>query len=142
MRPSVSKALGLTQMSVPISLINISNSRVLLYLKGKSAHSDILEPLRKATVGLEGVESYSPKSPSYGYVVFSINRKIFAFVQGMRSVYFLLPESQSELAVQEGATQFSRLGKHWFEFTLFEELKCESNLQYWTERSYEYRKSS
>ncbi len=68
------------------------NESVLLFLKGKSAHSDAAEVLRGSLSELEKVQLFCPDPDDFHYVVAYVENKIFGFEFGMRTINFRLPD--------------------------------------------------
>src|SRR5215470_13812232 len=114
--PAISKILfgsccrTLMAQKLPDSLRNTANQRVLEYLAGKSAHSDIGDALIKATKPLGDVQIYCPDPAQCKYLAVSSNGVIFGFATGMKAIAFRLNAIFKERALKTGADDRPELG--------------------------------
>ena len=97
----------------PEALMGAPNEDVFAYLKGMSAHSDIVEPLCKAVKSLPGVEFHCSDRQRYGYVVASVKGTVFGAAAGMQGLYLRLSPEDEGAAVARGARSTSLLGSGW-----------------------------
>jgi len=100
---------------IPSELEIQLNADVLKALEGKSCHSDIIEPLQTCLSTLKDVNSYCPDGENYSYVVWYVNKIIFAYASGMRQVGVRLSQS-GELSLQEAENPKNyKIQNNWYE---------------------------
>lgn len=123
---------------LPDSLATESNRPVIAFLDGKSAHSDICEPLSLAIQGLENTEKFSPNWQEYRYFIAHTNSVIFAFATGMSAIHLRLQNEHREALLAQRAYQAEKVGPLWYGFPLFGGFECEQNLKHWAAEAHKY----
>lgn len=88
---------------IPSELENRLNAEILKELEGQSCHSDIVEPIKSYLSTLEGVKTYCPNGKNYSYILWYVNKVIFAYASGMQKVNVRLSQS-NELNFNEAKT--------------------------------------
>src|SRR5262245_61393887 len=104
---------------LPDSLNNPTNEKVLAFLSGQSAHSDIGDALVKATKPLGDVQIYCPDAAQYKYLIVATTGIIFGFAVGMKAIGFRLSPIFKERALKTGADERTELGPEWVSFEVF-----------------------
>ena len=99
--------------SIPRSLLNDANRKVLAHVAMLSAHSDIVDILRLAVSPLGDCQLFCPDWNSYRYVVVSTNGIIFGVALGMDTVAFRLDPRMKERALATGGVAFPECGDEW-----------------------------
>jgi hypothetical protein len=89
------------------------NERVLGYLNGMSAHSDIADVLTAATKPLGDVQVFCPNPSGYGYVLVSTNNVAFGFAAGQHTIAFRLDEKMKTRALATGGLALPECGADW-----------------------------
>ena len=127
---------------VPTSLsLEPENADALRYLRGLSAHSDIVEPLFKTVRGLPRADCYSPDYSRYAYVVAYVGNRIFAFAEGMHGLTLRIPADAAHAAAAIGA-KASPIGGDWRLFSLFGETGTIDRIDAWIARAYAHALST
>ena len=78
---------------IPAEIDNPLNKEVLNELKGKSCHSDIVEPIESYLSVLKDVNSFCPDGSSFSYILWYVNSVVFAYASGMQNVYIRLSQN-------------------------------------------------
>lgn len=103
------------QRDIPTQLRNNTNRRVIEFLHGKSAHSDIASVLQAAVKPLGDVQLFCPDPQGYAYMAASSLGVIFGFAVGMHTVAFRLDARMKERALLTGAVPCAGCGEGWVE---------------------------
>jgi hypothetical protein len=122
--------------NIPASLAITINRQVLDYIKGRSAHSDVVDALKTALKPLGDVQFYCPDWHQYLFVAASTKSVIFALAVGMNTIGFRLDDRMKPRALASGAEQFSELGAEWVSFTLFRDDWPRADLEFWARKAY------
>ena len=122
--------------SVPTELQTDINRQVLDYVKGLSAHSDIVEALGAALEPLGDVQTFCPDIREYRYVVSSTKGIIIAFAAGMDTIGFRLDERMKARALASGGVAYPQCGPQWVAFTLFRSDWPKVDLEFWARKAY------
>jgi hypothetical protein len=101
---------------IPQLLLGERNRKVLNYLRGKSAHSDIDEVLFLRTRKLPGTELYCDNPKNFGYCFAYANDVIFGFAEGMHGISLRLPTMLAASALKAHAEAVPDAGPEWFFF--------------------------
>lgn len=121
---------------IPLELDNDINRRVLDYVEGKSAHSDVADTLRTALKPLGDVQEFCPDPMQYRYVVASTVDIIFAYALGMNSVGFRLDERMKSRALVTGGVPHPECGPEWVMFQIFRDDWPKVDLEFWARKAY------
>ena len=108
-----------------------ANGPVLAYLRGKSAHSDIVFPLESAARNFSDVELYCSDRENFGYVFAFTGTTIFGFAVGMGSVCLKLTQELASAAIGAGAVANPEAGPDWICFKLFSGGGFDSTIDHW-----------
>jgi hypothetical protein len=122
--------------NVPTELQTSINRKVLGYLKGLSAHSDVAEALTAALKPLGDVQIFCPDSQQYRYVVASTKGIIMALAVGMNTIGFRLDERMKVRALASGAAPYPDCGDQWISFGLFRDDWPKVDLEFWARKAY------
>lgn len=98
---------------IPNYLYSKTNERVLKYLSGQSAHSDISSLLLQSIRPLGDVQIFCPDSVAYRYEVVSTNGIIFGYALGMRILAFRVDERMKDVAIRTGGIACPECGDEW-----------------------------
>ena len=118
-----------------LSKISI-NVKVLKYLGGSSAHSDIREALEGAVEPLGDVQTYCPNISEFKYIVVSTNNIIFGFAQGMNMIAFRLDATFKSRAIETGGKGLSEVGPDWVFFNPYRDDWPAVDLAFWARKAY------
>jgi len=121
---------------IPAGLKTSINRKVLNYIEGLSAHSDIADALETALKPLGDVQLFCPDWQRYRYVVASTNSVIFALAVGMNVVGLRLDERMKARAVASGGLPYPECGNDWVSFTLFRDDWPKVDLEFWARKAY------
>lgn len=90
-----------------------SDRTVLQYLRGMSAHSDIVEVLWKSTRAFPDATLYSPDPARFAWVIAHTDGRVFAFAIGMHGIAVRLAPDDGDAAQAEGAEPVTGLDAWW-----------------------------
>ncbi|MDH3629709.1 MAG: hypothetical protein OER98_01205 [Gammaproteobacteria bacterium] len=121
---------------LPASVHNDKNHNILIYLQGKSAHSDLVDVLVEAAAPLGDVQLYSSEPANYGYVVLATQDVVFAVTYGMSLVGFRLDEAFKRRALETGGFDATEIGPDWVAFELFRTNYPAVDLRFWARKAY------
>lgn len=114
------------------------STRVLAYLKGKSAHSDIAGALSAAVRPLGDAQQFCPDPAGYGYVVVSTLGIVFGFAVGADTIAFRLDPRMRERALATGGELVPECGDEWVAVVHHrpDDDWPAVDLQFWARKSY------
>jgi hypothetical protein len=104
----------------PDSLMHPPNEAVFAWLRGKSAHSDPAEALRRAAEALPDFGDFTPDGVRFAYYVVYRAGVVFGFVEGMLGVTLRLPPQRVDSLTARGATRVREFGDEWVFLKLYE----------------------
>lgn len=96
---------------VPAHLLTKKNQQVLDYLKDKSCHGDIVEPLVRILKNYPQVQSFCPDPAHFRYCLWYVDDQIVAFAIGMQSVSLWAPDWRAGVF---GTTSKPEAGPDWY----------------------------
>lgn len=108
----------------------------MIYLQGKSAHSDLVDVLVEAAAPLGDVQLYSSEPANYGYVVLATQDVVFAVTYGMSLVGFRLDEAFKRRALETGGFDATEIGPDWVAFELFRTNYPAVDILFWARKAY------
>jgi hypothetical protein len=121
---------------LPASVHNDKNYDVLMFLQGKSAHSDIADVLVEAAAPFGDVQLYSSDPANYGYIVLTTQSVVLAAAYGMSQIGFRLDETFKGRAMETGGLNAAEVGSDWVTFELFRTNYPAVDLQFWARKAY------
>ena len=121
---------------VPAGLETSMNRKVLNYIGGLSAHSDIADALATALKPLGDVQLFCPDWQQYRYVAASTKSVIFALALGMNVIGIRLDERMKPRALASGGLPYPECGNEWVSFTLFRDDWPKVDLEFWARKAY------
>jgi len=121
---------------LPASVHNDKNHDVLMFLQGKSTHSDVADVLVGAAAPLGDVQLYSSDLANYGYIVLTTQNVVFAAAYGMSQIGFRLDETFKGRALETGGMNPAEVGPDWITFELFRTNYPAVDLQFWARKAY------
>jgi len=108
----------------------------MVFLQGKSAHSDVADVLVEAAVKLGDMQLYSSDPANYGYIVLTTQNVVFAAAYGMSRIGFRLDETLKGRALETGGLNATEVGPEWVTFELFRTNYPAADLLFWTRKAY------
>ena len=121
---------------IPAELETGLNRKVLDYLNGKSAHSDVADALRAACKPLGDIKLFCSDWQQYRYVIASTKGVVIAFALGMNTIGFRLDARMKARALASGGAPFPECGGDWVSFTLFRDDWPKADLEFWARKAY------
>ena len=121
---------------LPASVHNDKNDDILMFLQGKSAHSDLVDVLVEAAAPLGDVQLYSSEPANYGYVALATQDVVFAVAYGMSRVGLRLDKAFKERALETGGVDAIEVGPDWVTFELFRTNYPAVDLLFWVRKAY------
>ena len=121
---------------LPASVNNDKNQDILMFLKGKSAHSDVADVLVEASAPIGDVQLYSSEPANYGYIVLTTQDVVFAVAYGMSQIGFCLDETFKGRALETGGFNATEVGPDWVTFELFRNNYPAVDLLFWVRKAY------
>jgi hypothetical protein len=121
---------------MPAELDASINQKVLSYLDGLSAHSDVAGALSAALKPLEDVQTFCPDWQQYRYVVASTKGIIIALAVGMDTIGFRLDERMKARALACGGVPYPECGDEWVSFKLFRDDWPKMDVEFWARKAY------
>ena len=121
---------------LPASVNNDKNQDILMFLQGKSTHSDVADVLIEASAPLGDVQLYSSDPVNYGYIVLTTQDVMFAAAYGMSQIGFRLDETFKGRALETGGFNATDIGPDWVTFELFRANYPAVDLLFWTRKAY------
>jgi len=123
-------------LPLPAELTGDRNRRVLDYLGGASAHSDVAEALQVAVAPLGAASVYCPNPAEYRYIAVFSNQTVFAVACGMNTVAFRLSPDMAARALATGGVPMEAIGPDWVSFMLFRSDWPEVDMRFWARAAY------
>jgi len=121
---------------LPVSVNNDKNQDILMFLQGKSAHSDVADVLIDASAPLGDVQLYSSEPANYGYIVLTTQDVVFAVAYGMGQIGFRLDATFKGRALETGGLNATEVGPDWVAFELFRTNYPAVDLLFWARKAY------
>ena len=125
------------EKEVPNILRNSKNEEVLLFLKHRSCHGDIVEPIEAELRKYSDVTAFCLDGASFKYVFWYLDDTIFAFAQGMSRVSLRLPKPKSKSDKIKGEFEGLFDNEAWWSYKY-----NYSDLNVWVNSAYLYAKKT
>lgn len=127
----------MSQLQPLSAFVNIEKNRdILIFLQGKSAHSDVADVLIEASAPLGDVQLYSSEPANYGYIVLTTQVVVFAAAYGISQITFRLDETFKRRALKTGGFNATEIGPDWVTFELFRTNYPAVDLPFWARKAY------